>query len=857
MQNKKILVVGDVTIDKLQWKIRDDDNTESEGKLNWKLYSGFNMLTIEGGSLLLKNMIESNTECKSIIAQKIPDDKSNIMFSMSILDKYQLSTNEKEEVYRVKEFCGFSGPERGLEKKIPVTGDNKDVDIIVLDDAGDYFRYEKECWPLAIKEFDKEPFIVYKVSRPLFEGDLWEFIIRNYQKNLIIILDANDLREHGINISRRISWDRTCIDFVREIKNNEKLSQIKDKNIIIRFGIDGVILHQGVSNSTKLFFDPNLMEDGYIDEYKGKMQGYGNAFTAAIVASIYENNDLKNIEDGIKKGIISSRLLHKYGFGNTLTDKPEYPLDKIFDYESDKESNIENIKTFIIPKYFRENSTILESRINEYINKNINKEVKDECGLFSTESIACHFVLNGKTSLLGCVPLGVYGKLRTMDRFEIESYQNIKNLMNEYVKKDNQIRPLSIAVFGPPGSGKSFGVKQLAKSIDPEKIKEMTFNMAQFTSENDLTDALHRVRDEVLKGNIPLVFFDEFDCDFSGNKLGWLKFFLSPMQDCQFKQGESMHPIGKSIFVFAGGIHPNFNVFSREEFKTVISKDEIEEEMNIFHDSKGPDFVSRLRGYINILGPNWAGQDDNLYVIRRAVFLRSILERKAKNIFKNEKAQIDPSVLRAFLSVPKFKHGVRSLEAIVDMSVLEDRYKYEPSALPPKELLDIHVNSKHFQSIVLNNKYLDDMIDALAEQIHKDYLEDNIKDLKDDDPARKSWAKLNKSLKDTNRGQARDIINKLRSIGYDIVPGKNRYRFEFSEQEILYLAKKEHERWMNQKIAAGWIYGPKKIDANKTHPDILPWSNLPEKEQKKDIKAVSKIPKYLERAGFEIVSLKD
>jgi len=91
------------------------------------------------------------------------------------------------------------------------------------------------------------------------------------------------------------------------------------------------------------------------------------------------------------------------------------------------------------------------------------------------------------------------------------------------------------------------------------------------------------------------VFFDEFDSPFEG-KLGWLKYFLSPMQDGTFRDGESVHPIGKSIFVFAGGINSTFAAFSQDGLKGQEKEQE-------FKNAKVPDFISRLCGYVNILGP--------------------------------------------------------------------------------------------------------------------------------------------------------------------------------------------------------------------------------------------------------------
>ena len=77
--------------------------------------------------------------------------------------------------------------------------------------------------------------------------------------------------------------------------------------------------------------------------------------------------------------------------------------------------------------------------------------------------------------------------------------------------------------------------------------------MSQFASYGDLIKAFHVIRDISLSGNIPLVIFDEFDSEFEGNTLGWLKYFLAPMQDGKFKDGELMHPTGRGIFIFAGG----------------------------------------------------------------------------------------------------------------------------------------------------------------------------------------------------------------------------------------------------------------------------------------------------------------
>lgn len=44
----------------------------------------------------------------------------------------------------------------------------------------------------------------------------------------------------------------------------------------------------------------------------------------------------------------------------------------------------------------------------------------------------------------------------------------------------------------------------------------------------------------------------------------------------------------------------------------------------------------------------------------------------------------------------------------------------------------------------------------------------------------------------------------------------------------------QHNQWMAQKRADGWIYGASRDDDLKTHPSLVPFEDLPETEQQKD-----------------------
>jgi cytochrome c1 len=47
-------------------------------------------------------------------------------------------------------------------------------------------------------------------------------------------------------------------------------------------------------------------------------------------------------------------------------------------------------------------------------------------------------------------------------------------------------------------------------------------------------------------------------------------------------------------------------------------------------------------------------------------------------------------------------------------------------------------------------------------------------------------------------------------------------------------ASAQHDSWMADKVAAGWVYGPTKDVEAKTHPCIVAYDQLPPEQQYKD-----------------------
>ncbi|PKL66697.1 MAG: hypothetical protein CVV28_09875 [Methanobacteriales archaeon HGW-Methanobacteriales-1] len=589
---------------------------------------------------------------------------------MCILERYSPSKDKYNKKNLVRIFSGFKKPEKIIKPELNYPNDETPPQVVVIHDDNKYFRDSENLW----SQFQNSDWInslfILKMSRPLVRGDLWKSL--KNQSNLIVIIRADDLREKGLRISRSLSWERSAYDFLNEmekIRKGECNSHIKDisqcKNLIVRFGVDGAILYQfdGEKANYTLFFDPEVLEGALEQRYDGRyMKGLRSAFISGLIHEIQNNplNYRDKLIEGIKKGIIASRNLLEIGFITDETEKMNYPFPEMFKNLDEDKGKIQDVE--FVDKI---NWKIMEQKLKG------EDEVSKAAGQY----------VKSKESVLLQSPIAEFGELRTVDRKEIESFHNSRNLILDYLSKKNLKDPLSIAVFGPPGSGKSFGVTQIAKTIS-EDIEPIEFNLSQFQSPSDLFSAFHIIQSTSLTGKTPLVFFDEFDSDLDNIPYGWLKYFLAPMNDGTFKQGEIIHPIGKCIFVFAGGRNKTF-----EEFDNDKDKDQV----------KGADFISRLRGYIDIAGIDKKTEHDYLYMIRRAMVLRSILERKAKNIFLESEANIDPSVLNALIKVPEYKHGVRSMEAIIEMSILSNMRHFERSALPASEQLKLHVDAFEFK----------------------------------------------------------------------------------------------------------------------------------------------------------------
>ena len=568
--------------------------------------------------------------------------------------------------------------------------------------------------------------------------------------NDIIIFSSDTFREKNFAVSRGLSWEKSVLQICNEIFHNHRCKKIREYNyILITFGSDGCLLiskrrEKNSSESNEIqfpyahlgIFKDDLLYDCYIVFDKDRSEfdytsadasvfGYLIVFQAAITLSLLKApnfNDIDkedyDVKEALIKGVLSGlnamRKLCDIGYTkkkNSLL----FPIEEIkktidlglqnYIVRNDKDPNIKYREQKNLYNYSQSrpiNLAMLTSNIRNHSfsildhEDNYTKIAKSiaTCG-FDTKHIGMGGYIN--------IPCCKFGKLITIDKNEIEKFRAIMIQLRCYIDS-NIARPLSIAVFGQPGTGKSFGIKEIVSHLKSEgkrKIETLVFNLSQMNTIEDLLNALQLVRDEGLKGNVPLVFWDEFDTVKDKQILGWIKYFLSPMEDGSFQGGQIMHPIGRAIFIFAGSCS-----HSLDEFKNKIESLDTSN-LTDNADSKGKDFISRLKGHVDIIGPNpHKNNFDSTYGIRRAILIHSIMINRFPE-YTNAKGiiNIDEYVLDALLTTKYYYHGARSIASIINMSTPTNKERYNYSCLPTKDQLNLHVDSDDFYKRIAVSKY--------------------------------------------------------------------------------------------------------------------------------------------------------
>ncbi len=897
---RHVVIFGDAAIDWIDYPepAKCKETNTKEHCRNWSLRPGTNRVAMGGGSFMLTEFIKAATKTRkvSVSGPELPHDISD--HSKHKIHSYMRVANYETDltqpaIWRISELNGFSRPDPSNYKlEGPSLNKVPKADLLVIDDAANGCRHTSSITSMLNKALYPSTTLIYKMSRPVFfqnEVDdshgfdcskctLWTWARKHFidpinaenlaalqQSRLIVLLDAEDLRTEECEISKGLSWERTAVDAANALLVTERhkyrrffhCSQNKYRLacwLIVRFGIDGAIVfppgcdYDSLPADKKslhpaiLIYDRAGIEDKFDLNVPGMMAGYSSVITAVLTASITEIRGKitgKHLVHALKQGLTACRAVLMQGF---IKDIHTHPVDKIVDAVNQPPDKC--FQDVFVPH--------AQSELHRMTG---GWSIITAAGLGAIEAAAYNVVQKGVGSCDRMFPVAKFGELTTIDKSEIEGYRNIERLVREYAENTNKTEPLCLAVFGQPGAGKSFGVKQVIKSI-LGKVETLSFNVSEFTSPRQLARAFHQVSDKTGGKNLPLIFFDEFDSKFNDQRCGWLKFFLAPMNDGEFNDGMDTHPIGRAIFVFAGGTFHSFSDLARECGKKIMK------------DAKAPDFVSRLRGYLNILGANPAHETDYTCMLRRASTLYANFTKRAEAFDKNthwfmdsnNHIRINKGVARAFLKAPEYKNSTRSLIAIMEMSSLSCSKGYTKSALPPGYLLDMQVDSGAFLNLVRRNAIFLPAHTELAKMIHAAYVSRETRGASPVQlPNVKSWKDLSEEIKESNRQQLDTYLNYLSKCNYsvDLAACPEAIEVGIAAEDIDKMAEWEHERWSSQKKAAGWQYGEKRNDELRLHPNLVEWNDkrLSEEDKDKDRNAIRDIPFILKSRSLIVIRI--
>jgi RyR domain/ATPase family associated with various cellular activities (AAA) len=818
-----------------------------------------------GGAARLASLVR--IACSDIdIAAPEPDSNRTAGRSYALWTLHEQTAGSRQRVWRIRELLGVQPADHKASSTGASAGEAK-PDLLILDDQNLGFRDDTESWPAALREGGNPRHIIVRTRAPLAEGLLWKRLLQAYADRVDVVLPVSALRARGASISQSLSWDRTIEDTAKEFETGACSGDLAlMRRVVVHFGSAGAASFTrsadgstGKSEQARAGFERFLYHpDDQETNWESRHPGLTLDDSAILAASLARHEAAPQsypLFIALGRGLAAMRAAHEQGGGPADKFSPD-AADQAMAQTLHPAAGNEPAAIFYTAFPHR----VLDSPANEQ-SPSKSDLLRDAIGS-GVENVAAKGIdicQRGLEAAMPAVPKCRYGHFLTVDREEMERLNAIRNLIVAYRANPREQKPLSFAVFGPPGCGKSFAVKELAAELFAGQLFTFEFNLSQFEQTEDLHQAFHRIRDGSVHGQIPFVFWDEFD----SLNLKWLKEFLAPMQDAVFRSKGIQFPFGKVIFVFAGGTASSLAEFDRGS-PDKPGNDE-------FRAAKGPDFVSRLRGFIDIKGPNPAGArtGDLSHIIRRAIMLRSSISRLYPQLLdpQNGLVSISTNVIRAFLLAGKYLHGARSLESIIAMSDLSHAGYFGPAHLPSPDLLSLHV-TPDFQAHLHEAQLELPVIEALAAACHESFCREHAKrgykwgPIRDDGakthPLLKPYEQLSEADKERNRGTARFTHAKLSSIGYLIkgaAAGGTAHAIDrLPPDQFEDLMRAEHDLWLREHLLQGYQRAENSQDALRLHRDIVPYNELPAAERALDALPIQNVVEILRAHGYVVVN---
>lgn len=151
-------------------------------------------------------------------------------------------------------------------------------------------------------------------------------------------------------------------------------------------------------------------------------------------------------------------------------------------------------------------------------------------------------------------------------------------------------------------------------------------------------------------------------------------------------------------------------------------------------------------------------------------------------------------------------------------------------------------------AVLTPSALLDSTVERVARAMHDTYRR---RAPDPSDPSAVPWDVLAADLQASNRAQAAHLAEKLRVVGCTLVPAGDGPPDVLTSDEVEVLAELEHERWVAERRAAGWVLGARDPTRRST-PYLVAWTDLDDTVRDADRAFIAVVADVVADAGLQL-----
>ncbi|HET9017418.1 MAG TPA: hypothetical protein VFN57_17585, partial [Thermomicrobiaceae bacterium] len=446
----RVAVVGDVTVDWMLLAPAGVGPSTLQTTYQWEVGGGAGVASQPGGAALIAALVTAAGDpCldgQSPDGPTVPPDAlvdpgyPTLPRTFAVWQPFPAALDDPRPAWRMAQFLGLQRPAEPTVacEHTPLSGT---PDCVVVDDANLGFRDRPDAWPGWLGSAAARPRqVILRQAGRLAGGPLWQALVERCGDRLTVCCSVGDLRKEDAPIGQALSWERMGIEVVAAVRSREALRAAR--RVVVTVGLAGAVLVPRDGPAT-LIFDPLHQEGDWQRSRPGTPFGIGTTVAAALACA--GTTDEPDWAGAIRRGLQAARAVHAGGFvagGDGSAPALRFPLETA--------------------------AAILAAEAPETPLETVEIQERPDWQIFSgvhsaqEAPLARRIVEAGEREACRRLPLERMGHWVSVDRTEIESMRSVREIIREYLAQPRPPRPLSLAVFGPPGAGKSFAIKQMA-----------------------------------------------------------------------------------------------------------------------------------------------------------------------------------------------------------------------------------------------------------------------------------------------------------------------------------------------------------------------------------------------------------